>query len=52
MPIFWLRMMMQLLFLGRYNGFHYREYAGISSLDAQLIHTTGFLLFDSLLSGE
>ena len=52
-PIFWLGMMMQLLFFGTLQWFPLQgRYAGISSLDAQLIYTTGFLLFDSLLSGE
>ena len=45
--------MMQLIFFGTLQWFPLQgRYAGIYSLDAQLIYTTGFLLFDSLLSGE
>tara|TARA_Y100001935_G_scaffold219690_1_gene193029 strand:+ start:1 stop:834 length:834 start_codon:yes stop_codon:yes gene_type:complete len=52
-PIFWLGMMMQLIFFGTLQWFPLQgRYAGISSLDSQLIHTKGFLLFNSFLSGE
>ena len=53
LPVFWLGMILQLIFFGILYWFPLQgRYSGVDSLDNQLIYNSGFLLIDSLLSGD
>ena len=53
LPVFWLGMILQLIFFGILYWFPLQgRYSGVGSLDTQLIYNSGFLLIDSLLSGD